>query len=236
VSLAPTVDICEFAFRISNLEFAYTRVMRQFKKNKNNKNMNNMNNILSNELKEEFYIRVYFNTKEGFEIAGIKRAYLDFNRTLVIKDKNQENRNKLRNTAEQFLKNHLLRLISLDIDNQEMFDSNHENVCVKLTEEWNELSIGQAQKWINMTLKYWLLFGEKRIPNIEKNAIYFHIPIDSFVQKDMFGITEPKPWSKIRNYAEYMKYQQEHREKNIKTPPIIYEFEFFNKTTQIKRS
>lgn len=94
--------------------------------------MNNMNNILSNELKEEFYIRVYFNTKKGFEIAGIKRAYLDFNRTLVIKDKNQENRNELRNAAEQFLKNHLLRLISLDIDNQEMFDSNHENVCVKL--------------------------------------------------------------------------------------------------------
>lgn len=86
-----------------------------------------------------------------------------------------------------------------------------------------------------MTLKYWLLFGDNRISNIEKNAIYFHIPIDSFVQKDMFGETKPKPWSKINSYTEYMRYQQKHREKNIKTPPIIYEFEFFNKTNPISK-
>ena len=189
-----------------------------------------MKNILSNELKEEFYIRAYFNTREGFEIAGIKRAYLDFNRTLVIKDKNQEIRNEQRNAAGQFLKDNLLLLISLDINNQEIFDSNHENICEKLTEKWDELSIGQAQKWINMTLKYWLLFGEERISNIEKNVKYFHIPIDSYVQKEMFNETEPKPWSKIKNYADYMEYQRKHREMNIKTPPIIYEFEFFNKT------
>ena len=191
-----------------------------------------MNNILSNELKEEFYIRVYFNTKEGFEIAGIKRAYLDFNRTLPIKDKNQENRNKLRNAAELFLKENLTLLISVDIDNQEIFDYKHENICKELKEKWDELSIGQAQKWINMTLKYWLLFGEKRISNIEKNVKYFHIPIDSYVQKELFNETEPNPWSKMMNYADYMKYQQIHRKKDIKTPPIIYEFEFFNKTTK----
>lgn len=132
-----------------------------------------MINILSNELKEEFYIRAYFNTTKGFELAGIKRAYLDFNRTLVIEDKNQENRNELRRSAEQFLKDTLLRLISLDIDNQEVYDDNHKNTCLKLIEKWNELSIGQAQKWVNMTLKYWLLFGDNRIPSIEKMQFTF---------------------------------------------------------------
>lgn len=154
---------------IQKMSWIYIGVMRQFK----NKKYINMINILSNELKEEFYIRAYLNTTKGFELAGIKRAYLDFNRTLVIEDKNQENRNELRRSAEQFLKDTLLRLISLDIDNQEVYDDNHKNTCLKLIEKWNELSIGQAQKWVNMTLKYWLLFGDNRIPSIEKMQFTF---------------------------------------------------------------
>ena len=105
---------------------------------------------------------------------------------------------------------------------------------MSLINKWNELSIGQAQKWINMTLKYWLLFGEKRIQNIEKNAIFFHIPIDSFIQKEMFNEKYPNPWSRIENYDEYLQYQLTHREREEKYPPIICEFHIFNQTRKTK--
>ncbi len=193
-----------------------------------------MKELLPFDLKENFYIRVYFNIEKGFEIAGIKRAYLDFNRTLVIKDKDRNKRNILRNDAELYIKSELLRIISLEIENQKLFDQIHRELCMSLINKWNELSIGQAQKWINMTLKYWLLFGEKRIQNIEKNAIFFHIPIDSFIQKEMFNEKYPNPWSRIENYDEYLQYQLTHREREEKYPPIICEFHIFNQTRKTK--
>ncbi len=192
-----------------------------------------MNSILPFELKEDFYIRLYFNIAEGYEIAGIKRAYLDFNRTLPIKDKNQEKRKNIRSETELFLKTELLKLISADIENQELFDLSHEKLCLNLIKNWTELTIGQAQKWINMTLKYWLLFGENRIKGIEKSARFFHIPIDNLIQKNMFGEKSPKPWSKINNYDDYFEYQRKHRAKNEVNPPIICEFEVFNKTVNL---
>jgi len=187
-----------------------------------------MNSQLTNKLKEDFYITLYFNTSKGFENAGLKRAYLDFNRTLRIKDKNQENRNLIQSETQEFLKNELLILIDKAIQSQIEFDKEHKLLCNNLIEQWSELSFGQAQKWINMTLKYWFLLGEDRIKSITKNCAYFHIPIDSYVQKGMFKETNPKPWSKINNYDDYFKYQLIHREKESKNSPLIDEFEFFN--------
>ena len=187
-----------------------------------------MSNILSEKLKEEFYITLYFNISDGYENAGLKRAYLDFNRTLKIKDGNQEGRNLKQNKAQSFLEKELKSLINNQINSQTDFDKKHKNLCNRLIQNWSELSIGQAQKWINMTLKYWLLFGEKRISNIERNAKYFHIPIDSYVQKGMFSEKNPNPWSKISEYENYFDYQLKHRNKKTGNPPLLDEFYFFN--------
>ncbi len=184
--------------------------------------------FLSTDIKEEFLISNYFNLSNGFEIAGIRRAYLDFNRTLVLKDKSQFYRDKIRFETESYLKKRLLEIISLEFKDQVEFDRVHKELCYGLLGLWSELSIGKAQKWINMTLKYWLIFGENRIANIEKNAIFFHIPIDNFVQVKMFNEKNPKPWSKITSYDEYMKYQHDHRNKKTNNPPILDEFVFFN--------
>jgi hypothetical protein len=81
-----------------------------------------------------------------------------------------------------------------------------------------------------MTLKYWLVFGEKRIADIEKNAQYFHIPIDSYVRSKMIVIKGYQAWSKINDYDEYMQYQIKHREKKTGNFPIIDELNFFNTT------
>lgn len=184
-----------------------------------------METIIKESLREDFYIRLFFDTKNGFYSAGIKRAFLDFSRTLRIKDKN---RLELKKSADFFLHENLYKLTRNKLENQEEFDNFHKYTAEELTKIWNELSFGQAQKWINMTLKYWLLFGENRISGIELNAKYFHIPIDSFVQKGMFEEKKPKPWSKISDYETYLQYQIRHREKNTGNFPIVDEFEFFN--------
>jgi hypothetical protein len=183
-----------------------------------------MNSILTEQLRQDFFIRLYFDTSNGYEIAGIKRAFLDFSRTLKVKD----NRAILKKNAENYLLTEMKSITEREFTSQQSFDNFHKQKCEQLIIVWTELSIGQAQKWINMTLKYWLLFGDNRINGIELNAKYFHIPIDSYVQKGMFNEKSPNAWSKIKDYENYMDYQNKHRVKQTGNYPLIDEFNFFN--------
>ena len=95
----------------------------------------------------------------------------------------------------------------------------------KILKEEN-FTIGQAQKWVNMTLKYlWLL---NALPTGVKPE-YVHVPIDSYIieiaydNKNKFenalGLLEEKPeksWSKLSEYETYFKIQEAIR-KAIKT-------------------
>lgn len=184
-----------------------------------------MNSILPENIREDFFIRLYFKNLEEFHLAGVKRAFLDFSRTLKVVDSNREN---LKKSAEKYILSQLTEVTKTEFLNQSEFDKFHKLSCEQLIQVWNELTFGQAQKWINMTLKYSLLLGDKRINGIEKNAKFFHIPIDSYVQKGMFGEKLPKAWSKINSYETYMKYQLIQRNKQTGNFPIIDEFLFFN--------
>jgi hypothetical protein len=184
-----------------------------------------MDTILTGRQREDFFVRLYFDTSNGFELAGIKRAFLDFSRTLRIID---ENRQTLKQNAENFILTQLQTLLETKFNSQSEFDEQHKTWTENLRKTWSELTYGQAQKWINMTLKYWLLLGDTRINGIELNAKYFHIPIDSYVQKGMFEEKSPKPWSKISNYDDYLKYQLDHRNKQTGNFPLVDEFKFFN--------
>lgn len=187
-----------------------------------------MEPFLPPKLRNDFFIRLIFDTSNGFYFAGIKKAYRDFSRTLKIKDRSLHPTRKAE--CEAILLERLKLVITTHYATQEDFDKQHYTLCNLLILAWSELTYGQAQKWINMTLKYWLLLGEPRIPSIDKNANFFHIPIDSYVQIGMFNEIKPKPWSKINNYADYFEYQKSHRKKlNYQNSPIIDEFEFFNK-------
>jgi hypothetical protein len=188
-----------------------------------------MKSILTEQERENFLIRLYFKTDKDFEIAGIKRAYLDFSRTLVLPENcKTEERSAKRAKTELFLRTKLIELIKSSNLTQNEFDKLHKKMCSELISEWNELTFGQAQKWINMSLKYWLLFGESKIPKIEINSKFFHIPIDSIIQERFFNKNLPA-WSKIKTYEEYFWYQQDFRERNIGKIPILEEFREFNK-------
>jgi|LakMenEpi03Aug12_release.lakeMendotaPanAssembly.Ray.scaffolds.fasta_scaffold1373227_2 hypothetical protein len=84
-----------------------------------------------------------------------------------------------------------------------------------------------------MTLKYWIIAGENRVPGIDRNHKLFHIPIDRVVKERIFfENSSENPWSKIKTYANYFSYQLQLREKINKQIPIDFEAAIFiNKTT-----
>lgn len=84
-----------------------------------------------------------------------------------------------------------------------------------------DFTIGQAQKWVNMTLKYlWLL---NALPTGVKPE-YLHVPIDSYIieiaydNKNKFenalGLEDkpPESWSKLPEYKKYFEIQEAIRE------------------------
>lgn len=114
------------------------------------------------------------------------------------------------------------------------FDEWHEVKCEEIINFMNnsidksntkilkeKFTVGQAQKWVNMTLKYlWLL---NALPTGVKPE-YLHVPIDSYIIKIAYskkvtfkyalGLEEKrkKSWSKLPKYEKYFKIQKEIRE------------------------
>lgn len=114
------------------------------------------------------------------------------------------------------------------------FDEWHEVKCEEIINSMNnsidksnteilkeKFTVGQAQKWVNMTLKYlWLL--DALPAGVEPE--YLHVPIDSYIIKiaydnknkfdNALGL-EKKPeesWSKLSEYEDYFGIQKEIRE------------------------
>ncbi len=189
-------------------------------------------NYLEQEDVENFYIISVFELEKGYHFAGIKRAYLDFCRTLKKEhDETERQRIEKREEVGKWLIERLKKLIGEKCESQIEFDEKHERLCKDLKNKWGRnFTIGHSQKWINMTLKYWLLFGEERISDIGKNYEFFHIPIDSIVQERMFADwNKHSPWSKFETYEDYFKYQEEYRNNTKKKEPaIIDELKTFN--------
>lgn len=88
-------------------------------------------------------------------------------------------------------------------------------------------SYGQAQKLINMMVKYLYIFyqceGWSYLKNIEK---YAHVPIDSYVLRAVFKNETYKgvPWSKIASYPEYMECKKRIDEKAEEDMPHVSSF------------
>lgn len=184
---------------------------------------------------EDFWIRVYLNPKSDFVDSAIDRAYRDLNRTLrgISKLPLEQNHKSVR----QIIKNSIIDILKVRFDNQEKFDNWHKLLCDKLIQSYkSELSFdftfGQAQKWINMTLKYLSALGNERIDGIFLNYDYFHIPVDNIIQnklKTRLNINKINgAWSKISDYDVYLDYQKNLRKALPVHNPMDIEFRFFN--------
>lgn len=186
---------------------------------------------------ENFWIRIYFNPRksESLQLAIVRRAYRDLNRTLRNVSK-QMNPKKFELVAN-FVSSLTDRFLSLKSPTIDSFDDLHKNSCYELKQffiknvGFENFTIGQSQKWLNMTLKYlWVV--KSKFPKIVHIQSFLHCPIDNimlkeFQKRDIY--TFPVPWSKLDNYKDYFKVQRDLR-KHIKNESIIeFELTAFNR-------
>lgn len=171
---------------------------------------------------------------DPYYVAG-DRAYRDFCRTIdFVKSEHKITRKEYLEQAveRQDCKNNIYRWIEQELKQPNIeYDNWHEHICEGIINQFMpqaSLKYGQAQKWLNMMMKYLLVLG---VDEAENQIPYLHIPIDRSVlkkAKDLYNIAIPQsPWSQW-NKEEYIKYQQ--LLKDMVSPhfyPILWEFEMW---------
>jgi len=161
---------------------------------------------------EDYFVRLYFGPQPDFLLASIARAYLDFSRTLHgIGDLRLKD--ELHDEASNRLREAIVELKAKSVNSAE-FDAWHRIACGKLVAIYNEydyrLYVGQAQKWINMTLKYVFALGERRIHGFGEIYQHCHAPLDNILLGQLERYDFPAlscAWSRLNNYEEYFERQ-----------------------------
>ena len=174
----------------------------------------------------DFVLRLYFGVGPAL-VSCVGRAYLDLCRTVhgITPYKHAKKR------ATEFLLTQLERLRSTaHVTGAASFDAWHKGTCDGLIgcysdAGYREFSVGQAQKWINMALKYVYVFGESKLDGFAPFYSLCHIPIDNVI----LGKLERAPtfacaWSRITSYDAYMGFQQWVRSAYPDSAPLAVEF------------
>ena len=165
---------------------------------------------------------------------AIRRAYRDFCRT--IRDKNNPIISNLEATFKAtriVINQHISSLLKGNKD----YDEWHKILCAAIVEKG--YTFGQAQKWVNMTMKYLIVLD---YAPVFKYFDYLHVPIDTIVINNAIDnkiIDEVErerylPWSTSLNNNDdhnyYGKFQSKIRrhveDKHIS--PIEWEFGAWN--------
>jgi hypothetical protein len=190
--------------------------------------------ILTKKDISNFWKRLYLGDDPDIMDSCIKRAYRDFNRTMhgIGKKQNPDRYYKI----NWFMRLTINQIYDKQFKNQSDYDIWHEKKCMELIDEFHKIykfkiHIGQAQKWINMSLKY--LYASRYLKDqvFEDNYSFFHIPIDNIIQEKLVKHKIPKlktSWSRIATYHEYFDYQKLVRKKFEQEIPMDVEFKLFN--------
>lgn len=217
-----------------------------------------------------FYTGLYSeDCADGYDCISwaSEKAYLDMNRTMTFKDEGkgcEKKRIEWRREGTEIIRKGIDRITEGD------YDKIHKDICDDLmnvyeyklvirrggkrTDLPTTLTYGQAQKWVNMTLKYlWTLVrldvlkGDVacRITACEKKL---HVPLDSYILRYASGekmgaspqnglkatIKSVGDWSKLNNYNAYIGYQMEIREKiNDGAFPMEWELKHWHKAIKL---
>lgn len=153
----------------------------------------------------EFYKAVLYGKIEDPLFTAVPVAYRDMCRTIRGFAKNPDH-DQIFRSCEQVIYDEIERMIKWNgKSSQDMFDKWHESTCKRLILFSTDiLTYGQAQKWINMTLKYLSMFDHKQT---EKVYEFFHVPIDNYIIKAT-NYKFTSAWSKINSYEEYIDFQR----------------------------
>lgn len=145
----------------------------------------------------EFLMYAYFgitkaDAKDIILKKSAERAYLDLCRTIKFKTENEDVKTEYKaKICGMLVKEYdvLLNAVESSDDKQSTFEIEHNRICEEIIKAYSEISeftYGQAQKWLNMMLKYVLL--------VEGDSIlkgYLHIPVDSYIMQTV-GSDDPK--------------------------------------------
>lgn len=177
---------------------------------------------------EDFLVYLTFGAPSDFLQGAITTAYRDFSRTLHGIAR-LEAKDLLREQATSELGKVLMELRERQV-NQDTFDGWHRNSCGRLVDLYREYGhhfyIGQAQKWINMTLKYVFVLGEERVTGFRDVYPYCHVPLDNLLLEKLAKYGFPPldcAWSRLDDYEEYLKRQEWIRNK-FEAVPLDVEF------------
>ena len=186
----------------------------------------------------DFLANVVFGKPRNIVEAASDRAYLDLCRTL--RDANGKSFSKISKGTKSNMKTAIARTIGTHVTEmqvscfgQDSFDKWHEGTCETIRKDFKrtigngwDLSYGQAQKWLNMTLKYlYMLSYEFSDAQLSR----FHAIIDNYIldEANRIGVSKPaKSWSRW-SHDEYVKYQKSLR-KCVKGSLFAWEFLAWN--------
>lgn len=167
--------------------------------------------------------------------ACVKRAYLDLSRTAhgISSGKSP---NQLKRSAHVLVESLLnAALCPKESWTSASFDSWHERASLKICSHYasggyGRFRVGQAQKWLNMSIKYALSLAALdmlRVDNPSGLRRVAHAPIDNIVLDALRPLKPPSlggPWSRIENYRAYLAFQRWIRKQFADSLPLDVEF------------
>ena len=191
-----------------------------------------------NENIKKFYRICVFGTEENNEKAAAKRAYRDMCRTIRFeKGVSQKLKDDCRTRVIELIETKIKKCNS--IDTVEKYDEFHDSLCLRIIDCYDnqtiaEITYGQAQKWVNMTMKYLCVLYEGQCDWLNKIYSFLHIPIDSIIlykAKKEFPNEFPvnnTPWSQLSR-EEYITIQNKFRAVIKDVALIDWEFKAWNR-------
>ena len=196
----------------------------------------------------DFLFQAYFGRDGDVIDRIISRAYRDMNRRLPLGKRNQPEKKKIYGDATELVKSCLHRLLERKVPADERtlasaFDQWHSDACNQLRRYYNQpemgvaCTYGHAQKWINMTLKYFWYFPEADLPpELTPWFPVAHIPVDKLILNAVVakGVVARPPcriWSGWNSEKEYQDFQTNIRNHaaSKSTIPLMLESQWWSK-------
>lgn len=186
----------------------------------------------------DFLKAIYFGDYTNTLQAASNRAYRDMNRTIRFKSLSACVRVELREQVYIIFNEEIKYLVNGNIKKREDFDEWHCTVCTRMKEIYANrgilLTYGQAQKWLNMTIKYLYILEAYTFEDVFD---FLHIPLDNYVfdiANDVLNVDRPTiVWSKWDDYEkQYLAYQKKIREQVRNCEPMRWEFRYWLKAAR----
>jgi len=188
----------------------------------------------------DFLKVIYFNDISDQFAAASNRAYRDMNRTIRFCGLSEDKRDTLRCEVTDFLREAIPEIVHTQNTDQKSYDLWHFQVCTIIRTMYRDAGVefyyGQAQKWVNMTIKYLYILGAYSFDTLFP---YLHIPIDNYVFQiaaSELGVVSPSiAWSRWDDYQkQYLHYQETLRSRISGYDPLRWEFKYWMKAARNK--